>query len=53
MSGFTPMLNLESPINLKYMFLDDGRKLEYPTNAQVEHGHFFRTRNPLSVRQQC
>ena len=30
----TPMVNLESPINLVCMFLDSGRKPEYPESTK-------------------
>jgi len=40
MLTFTPRDNLETPINLKCMFLDGGRKPEYPerTHAYMEKG---------------
>jgi len=52
----TRKVNLGSPINRTCMFLDGGRKLEYPpcterTCVNNEHQPGFRTRNPLPVRE--
>ena len=60
---FTPKDNLESPINLTCMFLDSGRKPEYPERTHAYTGRTCKlhTERPqagidpgtLSVRRPC
>ncbi|MEQ2293607.1 hypothetical protein AMECASPLE_035314 [Ameca splendens] len=55
---FTPKGNLERPVNLTVMFLDCGRKPEYPVRTHACTGRTFklhaeRPQDFLAARQQC